>query len=92
MTQGFLKNNCGVNFWKIKKCKNTNPPVSNIMPFYFSEKASLINEINSKFENLAFRKILNLFQTKISLLRKTVASVLFYTSLLENLGQRHGLP
>ena len=60
MALGFLKNNCGMNLWKIKKCKNTNLPV--IMPFYFSEKASLINEINSKFESLAFRKILSLFQ------------------------------
>ena len=39
MALGFLKNNCGMNFWKIKKCKNTNLPV--IMPFNFSEKASL---------------------------------------------------
>ena len=60
MALGFLKNNCGMNFWKIKKCKNTNLPV--IMPFNFSEKASLINEINSKFASLAFRKILSLFQ------------------------------
>ena len=59
MALGFKKNKCGMNFWKIKKCKNTNPPV--IMPFYFSEKASLINEINSNFESLAFSKILSLF-------------------------------
>ena len=49
MWNEFLENN--------KDCVKTQTHLSpTFMPFYYAEKASLINKINTKFESLAFRR------------------------------------